>query len=348
MQLTHAAFCEPGRVSAGRIAHHPLLLAALAAMALTGCGRDETKPPGPAPEGMVWIPPGRFDMGESQEDSFADARPVHEVELDGFWMDKTEVTNSQFAKFVKETKYVTIAEQKPDPADFPGVPKEKLVPFSAVFMPPKPGEKARDELDWWKPVEGACWRAPEGPGSSIKGREDHPVVHICWLDAVAYAKWAEKRLPTEAEWERAARGGLDRKRYVWGDELKPGGKWSANIWQGRFPYEDKKEDGFSGTAPVGSFPANGYGLHDMAGNVWEWCADWYRPDYYKNSPKKNPPGPDDSFDPLEPGAKKRVQRGGSFLCSDGFCIRYLPGGRGKGEIKSGASHVGFRCVRSAR
>jgi formylglycine-generating enzyme required for sulfatase activity len=263
-------------------------------------------------------------------------------------MDKYEVTNAQFAKFVKATKYVTIAEQDPDPADFPGVPKEKLKPFSGVFVKPSPDAKVRDELDWWKPVQGACWHAPEGPGSSIKGREKHPVVHICCLDAEAYAKWAGKRLPTEAEWEYAARGKLDRKRYTWGDKLKPDGKWMANIWQGKFPYQNTKGDGFEGTAPVGSFPANGYGLHDMSGNVWEWCSDWYRPDYYKNSPKKNPQGPKDSHDPLEPGAKKRVQRGGSFLCSDGFCIRYLPGGRGKGEIKSAASHIGFRCVKDAR
>lgn len=301
------------------------------------------------PEGMVWIPPGRFYMGESHEASFEDATHVHEVELSGFWMDKTEVTNAQFAKFVKATGYVTVAEQTPVKEDFPpGVDESKLVPSSIVFSPPQSGEKITSQSDWWKMVPGACWKHPTGPGSSIEGKDDYPVVHVCWLDAAAYAQWAGKRLPTEAEWEYAARGGLDRKRFIWGDELKPRGKWQANIWQGRFPVENRKEDGFGGLAPVGSFPANGYGLHDMAGNVWEWCSDWYRPDYYYKSPKKDPPGPDDSYDPHEPGQPKRVQRGGSYLCSDGFCIRYLPGGRGKGEIKSAASHIGFRCVRSGR
>lgn len=309
---------------------------------------DPKAAPGNAPEGMAWIPPGTFKMGEASEKAFQDAKDIHPVELDGFWMDKTEVTNEQFAKFVKETKYVTVAEQKPDAKDFPGVPEDKLVPFSGVFTKPKKGEEVRGELDWWRAVPGACWNHPEGPDSSLKGREKHPVIHICFLDAEAYAKWAGKRLPTEAEWEYAARGGLEGKRYVWGDKLTVGGKWQCNIWQGKFPFENEKQDGHDGTAPVASYPANGYGLHDMAGNVWEWCSDWYRPDYYKNSPKKNPQGPEDSHDPNEPGAKKRVQRGGSFLCSDGFCIRYLPGGRGKGEIKSAASHIGFRCVKDAK
>ncbi|MBI1917545.1 MAG: formylglycine-generating enzyme family protein [Planctomycetes bacterium] len=299
---------------------------------------------------MVWIPGGTFFMGESHERSFGDARPVHEVELDGFWMDATEVTNAQFARFVTETGYVTVAEQQPDPRDFPDVSREELVPFSAKFVPPSRETPIRTLREWWQPVPGACWHAPEGAASSVKGRENHPVVHVCWEDAVAYAKWAGKRLPTEAEWEYAARGGLDRKRYVWGDELKPGGKWQANIWQGDFPYQDTKEDGFHGTAPVASFPPNGFGLYDMAGNVWEWCADWYRPDYYANSPKKNPPGPASSYDASEVGVNpylpKRVQRGGSFLCSDVYCIRYLPGGRGKGEVKSSMPHVGFRCVAS--
>jgi formylglycine-generating enzyme len=290
---------------------------------------------------MVWIPGGRFYMG-TDDPRFPDARPVHEVEVDGFWMDATEVTNAEFARFVRETGYVTVAERQPDPKDFPNASKEQLVPFSPVFS------TALAERGGWELVPGACWHAPEGPGSTIKGREDHPVVHVCWLDAVAYARWAGKRLPTEAEWEYAARGGLDRKRFVWGDEERPGGKWQANIWQGRFPFENTAEDGFAGTAPVASFPPNGYGLYDMAGNVWEWCADWYRPDYYKNSPRKNPPGPADSYDPQEPGAPKRVQRGGSFLCSEDFCSRYLPGTRGKGEVKSGGCHIGFRCVRSAK
>ena len=305
---------------------------------------NKARPPGPAPAGMVWVPGGWFWMGSDFE-PFRDARPVHLVYVDGFWMDRTEVTNAQFAKFVAETKYVTVAERDPDPRDFPPeTPKEKLVAGSIVFMPPKGAVDLHDFRAWWQYVKGANWRHPEGPGSSIEGRENYPVVHVCWEDAVAYAKWAGKRLPTEAEWEFAARGGLDRKRYTWGDELKPGGKWMANIWQGEFPHQNTKEDGFAGAAPVASFPANGYGLHDMSGNVWEWCADWYRPDTYTREPRRNPQGPADSHDPQEPGVPKRVQRGGSFLCSDQYCLRYINGGRGKGEVKSAASHIGFRCV----
>src|SRR5262249_38690421 len=204
---------------------------------------------------------------------------------------------------------------------------------------------------WWRYVPGASWRHPEGPASSLVGRGRHPVVHVAWEDAAAYARWASKRLPTEAEWEFAARGGLDRKRYVWGDELTPGGKWRANIGQGHFPDRNSAADGFRGTAPVASFPANGYGLYDMAGNVWEWTADWYRPDTYQRQAAaggvtRNPQGPGDSLDPAEPGIPKRGQRGGSFLCSDQYCTRYLPGARGKGAVDTGTSHVGFRCVRA--
>jgi formylglycine-generating enzyme required for sulfatase activity len=202
-----------------------------------------------------------------------------------------------------------------------------------------------NHLVWWRYVPGANWRHPEGPESNLQGRENHPVVHICWHDAEAYARWAHKRIPTEAEWEYAARGGLERKRYCWGDTLTPDGKWMANIWQGQFPRENTKGDGYSRTAPVGSYPANGFGLHDMSGNVWEWCADWYRPNYYALSPGYNPKGPDSSHDPQEPGVAKRVQRGGSFLCSDSYCVQYRMGARGKGAIDSGASHLGFRCVR---
>ncbi|WP_237722744.1 formylglycine-generating enzyme family protein [Singulisphaera acidiphila] len=305
-------------------------------------GASRTLPPGVAPEGMVWIPAGDFAMG-SDDESMSDARPVHRVSLDGFWMDRTEVTNRQFERFVRATGYTTVAEQAPDPKAFPGAPKELLVPGSLVFSPPVGRVSLEDHLAWWRYVPGANWKHPSGPDSSIQGLEDHPVVQVCFDDALAYAKWAGKRLPTEAEWEYAARGGLDGKRYCWGDDLKPGGKWQVNNWQGLFPNENMKEDGFDGTAPTGSFAVNGYGLSDMAGNVWEWCADWYQPNY-DPSQARNPQGPDSSHDPAEPGIPKRVQRGGSFLCSDLYCVRYLPGARGKGATDSGASHVGFRCV----
>ncbi len=307
-------------------------------------------PPLTDKEKMVHIPAGTFYMGAGRGEPFRDARPVHPVTLDEYWIDATEVTNAAFARFVKETGYVTVAEKKPDPKDFPNVPAEKLQPFSQVFKSPKSADVTMqsDVRYWWTAVYGACWFAPEGPDSTIENRWNHPVVHICYHDAVAYAKWAKKRLPTEAEWERAARGGLDQNPYAWGESLLIDDKWQCNIWQGNFPRDNDKLDGHYRTAPVGSFPANGFGLHDMAGNVWEWCADWYRPDYYKASPRNNPKGPKDSYDPNEPHLPKKVQRGGSFLCSKGFCTRYLPAGRGKGDLNSGASHIGFRCVSSTQ
>jgi formylglycine-generating enzyme required for sulfatase activity len=297
--------------------------------------------PAATPEGMAWIPGGWFWMGDND---FADAQPEHIVYVDGFWMDKHEVTNAKFAKFVDATGYKTVAEIPPDPKEFPQVPPEALKAGSIVFRPPKTPVPLDDHLQWWAYVPGANWRHPEGPESDINDRQNHPAVHISWTDAAAYAAWAGKRLPSEAEWELAARGRLDREPYCWGHDLRPKNAWQSNIWQGNFPNENTSGDGFRGTAPVRSFAANGYGLFDMSGNVWEWCSDWYRPDYYQASPQENPLGPDTSFDPLEPGMPKRVQRGGSFMCSDTYCRRYLPGARGKGEPTSAAGHIGFRCV----
>ena len=294
---------------------------------------------------MVWIDGGTFWMGSG--DGHPDEQPVHPVTVSGLWMDKTEVTNEQFERFVRETGYVTVAERRPDPKEFPNAPPEMLVPGSVVFNPP-PGEVTlENHYIWWKWTPGASWRHPEGPGSDIKGREKHPVVHVCWVDATAYANWADKRLPTEAEWEFASRGGLERKLYSWGDDQTPGGHWLANIWQGRFPNENTQGDGFRGTAPVAAFSPNGYGLYDMAGNVWEWCSDWYRPDYYAAGSKTNPTGPLDSLDPGEPNVAKKVMRGGSFLCSDLYCTGYRPSARMKSSPDTGLSHTGFRCVKDA-
>ena len=283
-------------------------------------------------------------MGTADPD-FPDAQPVHAVRMHGFWMDEHEITNAEFAQFVTATHYITVAERKLDPKDFPGVPAENLVPGSAVFTAPGQPVALDNPLQWWKYLAGSSWKHPLGPESSIEGHGNDPVVQVCYEDALAYATWAGKRLPTEAEWEYAAQGGHPGSKYYWGNELKPGGKWMANIYQGNFPDHNTAEDGFSGIAPIRSFPANGYGLYDMDGNVWEWCSDFYRPDYYSHSPETNPAGPAESNDPDEPGAVKRVQRGGSFLCSDQYCIRYRPGSRGKGEVNSASNNLGFRCVR---
>jgi formylglycine-generating enzyme required for sulfatase activity len=292
---------------------------------------------------MVLIKGGTFVMGSK---SFPDASPLHEVELSSFYMDEHEVTNAQFAAFVDATGYVTVAERELDSNEFPGVDPAMLVPGSAVFTAPGEVQGLQDYLQWWRYVPGASWKHPEGLGSSIAGRDNHPVTQVAYEDAEAYAKWAGKRLPTEAEWEYAAKAGTHTSEvYYWGTEKKEDGKWLANIYQGDFPKNNTKEDGFETTAPVKSFPANAYGLYDMEGNVWEWCADFYRPDYYKSSPKVNPQGPTDSYDPQEPGLVKRVQRGGSFLCNDQYCERYKAGARGKSEVNSPTNNVGFRCVK---
>jgi formylglycine-generating enzyme required for sulfatase activity len=301
-----------------------------------------------APPGMVWIPGGTFDMG-SDEPEFLDAQPVHPVAVDGFWMDATEVTNAEFAEFVKATGYVTVAERVPRAEDYPGARPDMLYAGSVVFTPPHGPVPLDDHFVWWRYVRGADWRHPEGEGSSIEGRADHPVVHVAWEDAEAFATWAGKRLPTEAEWEYAARGGQWGKKYVWGDTLRPNGAYMANTFQGHFPDRNSVEDGFVSTSPVRAFPPNGYGLYGMAGNVWEWTADWYRPDTYAEQAAagvvRNPHGPESSFDPSEPGIAKRVHRGGSFLCNDAYCSRYMPGGRGKGAPDTGTNHLGLRFVR---
>jgi sulfatase modifying factor 1 len=319
---------------------------------------ERREPESAAPEGMVWIPGGEFSMGSSDpragghcHEPMSDARPIHRVAISGFFMDRTEVTNAEFARFVAATHYVTVAERVPTAEEMPGVPASERVPGSSVFSPTAAAVPLDQPLRWWRYVAHANWRHPDGPGSSLEGRSEHPVVHVGYEDAVAYANWAGKQLPTEAEWEFAARGGRTGKLYPWGDELTPGGQYAANIYQGDFPVagKDRALDGFAGSAPVGSYAPNDFGLYDMAGNVWEWVADYYRPDTYARragpSVLRDPAGPDDSYDPAEPRVKKRVQRGGSFLCTSDYCTRYMVGTRGKAEPRSPTNHVGFRCVK---
>jgi formylglycine-generating enzyme len=313
---------------------------------------------GKAPPAMVWIPGGTFLMGTNEKASFPNERPAHYVQVQSFWMDEHDVTNTEFSRFVELTGYVTTAEHKVVWEDLkkelaPGTPKpddSDLAPGALVFTPTSGPVPLNDLSVWWRWVHGADWRHPEGPASSIQGRENHPVVQVSWNDAVAYAQWADKRLPTEAEWEFAARGGLASKRYVWGDDFKPGGKYMANTWQGIFPIRDSGEDGFVGTSPVASFPANGYGLYDMAGNVWQWCNDWYRVDSHIEAASKNfcrdPRGPAESYDPADPYSPKRVVKGGSFLCNPDYCESYRPSARRGTPPDTGSSHTGFRCVLS--
>lgn len=318
---------------------------------------DTTPSPGDAPEGMVWISGGEFSMGAREPahsnevgmQAMADSRPVHRVCVDGFYMDKTDVTNEEFAEFVNATGYITVAERTPRQEEFPNARPENLVAGSVVFSPPDHPVPLDNHYLWWNYIPAANWRHPLGPNSDIKGKEKYPVVQVAYEDTVAYAKWAGKRLPTEAEWEFAARGGLAGKPFVWGDDFQPNGKWMANTHQGHFPNQDTGEDGYMGIAPVAQFPPNGYGLYDMAGNVWQWTSDWYRPDYYEQlaaaeKVARNPQGPDAPYDPSEPGEKKKVHRGGSFLCTDQYCSRYIVGTRGKGEVSTGTNHLGFRCV----
>ncbi len=310
------------------------------------------------PEGMVWIPGGTFSMGSELSGSRMDEKPVVKVTLSGFWMDKGEVTNAQFRKFTEATSYKTIAERPIDWDEIkktvpPGTPKpapEQLQPGAVTFCP-RPGPvDPKSVEDWWAWTIGANWQHPEGPASDLKGRDDHPVVLIAWEDAAAYAKWAGKRLPTEAEWEYAARGGLDGKRFAWGDDFKRDGKFMANTWTGIFPIKNTAEDGFSNTSPVGSFPANGYGLFDMGGNVWNWCADWYRVDTLARAKLAgecvNPTGPSSSYSPGHPLQQERIIKGGSYLCHEAYSEGYRPSARRGSPIDTGMSHIGFRCAKS--
>lgn len=317
------------------------------------------------PKGMVWIPGGDFLMGSESRLAKSNEKPAHKVQVDGFWMDRTDVTNAQFSEFVKATGYKTTAERKPDWDTLkvqlaPGTPKppdNQLVPGSMVFVGTDQPVSFEDNARWWKFVPGANWRHPQGPKSNIMGKENHPVVQVSYEDALAYAKWIGKRLPTEAEWEFAARGGLKQANYSWGDEFKPQGQKMANTFAGQqFPVVDINNRNKIGTTEVGHFPANGYGLFDMAGNVWQWVADWYREDAFiqeaKNNQLINPLGPSDSFDPDDryapADAPKRVIRGGSFLCDENFCLSYRPSARRGVDPYNPMSHIGFRLAMSAK
>jgi formylglycine-generating enzyme required for sulfatase activity len=300
---------------------------------------------------MVWIPGGAFLMGS--DDFYPEERPAHRVTVDGFWMDEHPVTNAEFRRFVKITGYVTLAERHPDPANYPGVEPGLLVPGSLVFHRPSRPVTLNDARAWWAYVPGASWKQPEGPGSSLAGRARHPVVHVAFEDAEAYAAWAGKALPTEAEWEFAARGGLEGAPFIWGDEFAPDGRLLANTWQGQFPWQNLKADGYEGTSPVNSFPANGYGLFDMAGNVWEWTGDFFTPRHAGASERpccipRNPrvDSPAQSYLSNQPGAHipRKVLKGGSHLCAPNYCLRYRPAARQGETVDTSTCHIGFRCI----
>jgi sulfatase modifying factor 1 len=307
--------------------------------------------------GMVWVPGGTFIMGTSEADAYNHERPAHQVKIKGFWMDETEVTNEQYKAFVEETGYITVAERKPQWEDLrrqapPGTPRPHdslLVAGALVFNPPKEPVMLNDYSQWWRWLPGTDWKHPEGPGSNLEGRMNFPVVQVAYEDAKAYCDWAGKRLPTEAEWEFASRGGAEQQRYAWGDELKMNGRFMANTFQGSFPNYNSGEDGFEMASPVKSFPPNAYGLYDMIGNLWEWTNDWYDVNYFeklsRNKVSTNPQGPDKPYDPNEPYAIKRVSKGGSFLCADDYCVNYRPSARQGTAFDSGMSNLGFRCVR---
>ena len=323
-------------------------------LAMASDVKEPRAAPGDAPApGMVWIPGGTFTMGSSFE-HFPEEHPPHPVTVDGFWMDAFTVTNEDYTRFVRATGYETVAERPIDPAVFPDLKPEQLVPGSLVFkQPPGPVDLA-NLSHWWKFIAGASWRRPEGPGSDVSKRRKHPVVHLAWEDVDAYATWTGKEIATEAEWEFAARGGLEGATYTWGEEFAPGGKMMANTWQGEFPWQNFKSDGYARTAPVGSFPPNGYGLRDMAGNVWEWTADFYTPQHGVEEMCSccTPANPrvmsvEQSFDEHDPGAAhipRKVIKGGSHLCAPNYCWRYRPAARQAQMVDSGMSHIGFRGI----
>lgn len=304
--------------------------------------------PASTEESMVWVPGGTFLMGSNKH--YREEAPAHQATVRGFWIDRYAITNEQFERFVEATGHITSAERPPREEDYPGALPEMLQPASVVFRRPSGAVDLRNHYNWWTYVPGANWRHPEGPKSTLKGRAQHPVVHLAYEDAEAYAKWAGKELPTEAEWEFAARGGLEGASYAWGDEFAPNGKQMANTWQGEFPWQNLLTDGFEGTAPVGQFPANGYGLFDMIGNVWEWTCDWYADHQATdnsccggNSAK---PGPEKSYDPRTPDIRipRRVMKGGSYLCAPNYCQRYRPAARMAQAIDTSTCHVGLRLV----
>ena len=320
----------------------------------------DARPHSPSPgqatgHGMILIPGGTFGMGSDSH--YPEEAPAHRVTVDSFWIDRTPVTNREFRKFVNATGHVTFAEIKPKAEDYPGALPHMLKAGSLVFTPPKHPVDTRDWSQWWNFKFGADWRRPYGPRSSISGLDDHPVVHIAYRDAEAYAAWAGKELPTEAEWEFAARGGLEDAEFAWGDQFTPEGKHVANTWQGAFPHENLQADGFPRTSPVTAFPPNGYGIHDMIGNVWEWTTDWWSTKHEGDAPKaccipQNPRGgPEDaSYDSCQPNVRipRKVLKGGSHLCAPSYCRRYRPAARHAEPIDTSTSHVGFRCIKRER
>lgn len=298
-------------------------------------------------DGMVWIPGGTFQMGSNNH--YPEERPVHSETVDGFWIDKYTVTNEQFARFVSETKYVTLAEHPARAEDYPGAKPEMLAPSSVVFCKPAGRVDLRNHFNWWTYVAGANWKHPQGPDSGIEDKAQYPVVHIAYEDTLAYAKWAGKEIPTEAEWEFAARGGLDGATYAWGEEFTPNNRQMANTWQGEFPWLNLCSDGYDGTAPVGQFPPNGYGLFDMIGNVWEWTTDWYASQHFPKaccSGELSRSNREESYDPAMPEIRipRRVIKGGSFLCAPNYCRRYRPAARMPQAIDTAACHVGLRLI----